>query len=453
MVNKLARVKLKNVVKFIVILIGLSLLFSSCGEGSSGTDGETKEIVFWHSFVSSTVPALNALIADFESIHPNIKVKAQYIPTGDALVQKLITSIQSKTAPDISWLHAHFIEDLVEANAIYKMDHFINGENGLEEGTLEDIYPALLQYASWRGTLYTIPMEATNLALLYNKDMFRAAGLDPNHPPKNWEELQEYAEKLTFDKNGDGKFEQVGLFLPVFPAAGPLSSWMVWQFHPFLWQAGGYKIDLEQTHVMYHEEAGVQALQLWKDIYQKLRLDVFTPDYDVAFASKNLAMAMDGPWNLPRYNEILKNMDWGFAPLPAGPEKRATIVGGEYLAIFKQSKNPDEAWAFLKWIIEPEVQAKWAMTSGYLPIRRAVLEVPEFQKYLKENPNFKVFVDEMEYGQAERPIDYGGMEIMRHMADAIEKATVGKQDVRKALNEGAELSNKVLDAANAKHKN
>jgi ABC-type glycerol-3-phosphate transport system substrate-binding protein len=204
---------------------------------------------------------------------------------------------------------------------------------------------------------------------------------------------------------------------------------------------------------MYHEEAGVQALQLWKDIYQKLRLDVFTPDYDVAFASKNLAMAMDGPWNLPRYNEILKNMDWGFAPLPAGPEKRATIVGGEYLAIFKQSKNPDEAWAFLKWIIEPEVQAKWAMTSGYLPIRRAVLEVPEFQKYLKENPNFKVFVDEMEYGQAERPIDYGGMEIMRHMADAIEKATVGKQDVRKALNEGAELSNKVLDAANAKHKN
>lgn len=435
----------------IATLIIATVFIISCSGDSENLSGK-KEIIFWHSFVSSTVPALNSLIADFEELHPNIKIKAQYVPTGDALVQKLITSIQSKTAPDISWLHAHFIEDLVEADAIYNMDHFIKGPNGLAQEDLNDIYPALLQYASWKGTLYTLPMEATNLALLYNKDMFRAAGLDPNKPPKNWNELKEYAEKLTFDKDGDGKFEQVGLFLPIFPAAGPLSSWMVWQFHPFLWQAGGYKIDLEQTHVMYNEEPAIQALELWKELYQKLRLDVFTSDYDVAFASKNLAMAMDGPWNLPRYNEILKDIDWGFAPLPAGPKKRATIVGGEYLAIFKQSKSPNEAWTFVKWITNPEVQAKWAMTSGYLPIRRAVLDVPEFKEFLTKNPNFKVFVDEMEYGQAERPIDYGGMEIMRHIADAIERATVGKQDVRKSLNEGAALSNKVLDEANKKYK-
>jgi len=105
------------------------------------------------------------------------------------------------------------------------MDEFINGPNGIPQEDIEDIYPALRQYASWRGTLYSLPMEATNLALLYNKDMFRAAGLDPERPPQNWDELRDYARKLTFDKDGDGKNEQTGMFLPVFPAAGPLSGW------------------------------------------------------------------------------------------------------------------------------------------------------------------------------------------------------------------------------------
>lgn len=442
--------KLKKIISLLVT--GTFLIFSllSCDGDESNSD--KVEIVFWHSFVSSTVPALNTLIEDFEKEHPDIDINAQYVPTGDALVQKLITSLQSKTAPDISWLHAHFMEDLVQADAIYKMDEFIDGPNGIPQEDIEDIYPALRQYASWRGTLYSLPMEATNLALLYNKDMFRDAGLDPERPPQNWDELRDYARKLTFDKDGDGKNEQTGMFLPIFPAAGPLSGWMVWQFHPYLWQAGGYKINLEQTRVMYNEEPGVQALSLWKEMYNELSLDVFTSDYDVAFASGNLAMAMDGPWNLPRYQEILKDMHWAFAPLPEGPVKRATIVGGEYLAIFKQSEHPEEAWEFVKWIIKPEVQAKWAMTSGYLPIRKAVNDVPEFKKYLEEHPNFKVFVDQMEYGQAERPIDYGGMEIMRHIADAIEQATVGNHDVRKALNKAAALSNKVLDEANAKHK-
>ncbi len=440
---------MKKFTTFFLIFI-LSLILITCGGNEDS--GDKTEVVFWHSFVSSTIPALDSLIEDFEAEHPDININAQYIPTGDALIQKLITSIQSQTAPDISWLHADYMEDLVEANAIYKMEDFIKGENGISQEDMDDIYPALLQYASWQGTLYSMPMEATNLALLYNKDMFREAGLDPEKPPATWKELHEYAKKLTLDKNKDGKFEQVGMFIPIYPAAGPRNGWMVWQFFPYLWQAGGYKINEEQTKVIYNEEPGVQALTLWKNIFRDLKLNVFTADFDVAFASKNLAMAMDGPWNIPRYKDLLKNLDWAYAPLPKGPEKKATIVGGEYLAIFKQSENPDAAWEFIKYIISPEVQAKWAMTSGYLPIRHAVLQVPEFQKYLEENPNFKVFVDQMEYSQAERPIDYGGLQIARHIAEAIEKATVGNQDVRKALNESAKKSNKVLDEAN-KNKN
>lgn len=435
---------MKNNYLIILLTIVSILIFNSCDNKNSIPNDGKVTIVFWHSFISSTVPALKELIAKFEKENPGIRIDAQYIPSGDALIQKLVTAVQSKTAPDISWLHSDFIEDLVEADAIYKMDDFINGENGIAQEDVNDIYPALRQFSSWKGTLYSLPMEATNLALMYNKDLFRKAGLDPNHPPKNWEELLEFSQKLSIDKNKDGTFEQVGFFVPVFPAAGPLGSWMVWQFMPYLWQAGGDFVNLEQTSVLYDSEESVRALELWQKLYKQQNLKNFTNLFENAFVSGNLAMAMDGPWNLPRYKDLLKNIDWAFAPLPAGPHKSATVVGGEYLAIFKQSAHPQEAWKFLKWMIQPEVQAFWSIKSGYLPIRHAVLDVPEFKAYLEQNPNFKVFVEQMEVGQAQRPIDYGGLEISRHLAEAIEHATTGNSDVRKSLTESAVKSNKIL---------
>ncbi len=430
----------------IITFIITALIVNNCGDKNSHQNDGNVKVVFWHSFISSTVPALNELIAKFERENPGINIEAQYIPSGDALIQKLVTAVQSKTAPDISWLHSDFIEDLVEADAIYKMADFINGDDGIAQEDINDIYPALRQFASWKGTLYSLPMEATNLALMYNKDLFKKAGLDPNHPPQNWDELLEFSRKLSVDKNKDGTFEQVGFFVPVFPAAGPLGSWMVWQFMPFLWQAGGDFVNIEQTSVLYNSDEGVKALELWQKLYHDQNLKRFTNLFENAFVSGNLAMAMDGPWNLPRYKDLLKNINWSFAPLPTGPVKSATVVGGEYLAIFKQSKHPKEAWKFLKWIIQPEVQAFWSIKSGYLPIRHAVLNVPEFRQYLDENPNFKVFVEQMEVGQAQRPIDYGGLEISRHLAEAIERATTGNVDARKSLNESAVKSNKILQS-------
>ncbi|NUM78508.1 extracellular solute-binding protein, partial [candidate division KSB1 bacterium] len=77
----------------------------SCSKRNDQIDNKIT-ITFWHSFVASTIPSLEELIKRFEVEHPEITIKAQYVPTGDALVQKLITAIQSQTAPDISWIHA-----------------------------------------------------------------------------------------------------------------------------------------------------------------------------------------------------------------------------------------------------------------------------------------------------------------------------------------------------------
>ncbi len=432
-----------------IILMCIFVLLFHLFNCNKSQDQNKITISFWHSFVASTFPALEELITQFESEYPSIHIKAQYIPTGDALVQKLITAIQSQTAPDISWIHSDFIQKLVEAGAIYPMKEFINGTNGLTEEMMNDIFPPLVQAANWRDTLYAMPMEATSLALLYNRDLFRQAGLDPNHPPENWDELYEYTLKLTVDNDDDGKIDQYGFYVPVFPASGALSIWMVLQWSPFLWQAGGQFINPDQTAVQFNLEPGIQALTFWKKLYDAMNFKTFSLAHDIAFFSQHLAMVMDGPWNLPRYRK-LTNVDWAVAPLPAGPVKRATYLAGEHLAIFKQSRHPQEAWKFVKWILKPEVQAMFSIKSGYLPVRKSALNLKSYQQYLYTDPALKAFVDQMSYGQAREAIDFYRIEINQALAEAVEKSLAGGMDPKTTLDEAAAKSNKFLKKV--KHK-
>lgn len=422
-----------------VILLGL---LAGCSGGDRSSD-EVVSITFWHSFVSTTVPALEELIAAFELEHPEIEINAQYLPTGDGLIQKLIAAVQSRTAPDVSWIHTDFMDKLVAAGAIYRMETFVKGSNGLTSAELADYFPPLLQNASWRDTLYALPMEATSLALVYNREMFRRAGLNPDRPPKTWNELFDFARQLTVDTNDDGRIDQWGFYVPAYPASGSLNIWMVLQWTPFLWQAGGHLIDEDQATVLYNSPAGVEALSFWKAMYHALNPEGFGLAHDVGFASSRLAMVLDGPWNLPRYKE-LKNLDWAIAPLPAGPAGRATYLAGEQLAIFRSSPHPEEAWTFVKWVTSPEVQAMFSAASGYLPVRESTLELPEYEAHLRTDPGLRAFVEQMDVARARRPIDYGQVEINRHIAEAIERAIIGGVDPKTALDEAAQKSNALL---------
>lgn len=432
-----------RVQRWMAAILGASALAAGgCGKQSEDNRGNAV-VTFWHSFVASTIPALDSLIAEFEDAHPGITIRAQYIPTGDALIQKLAAAVQSNTTPDVSWIHSDFLDKLVEADAIFPMSHFIEGKNGLTTHEMEDLVPASLEAGRWRGTLYALPMEATTLALFYNKDLFRKSGLDPSRPPRTWEELYSMARHLTVDEDGDGKTDQYGFFVPVFPAAGPLNIWMNLQWVPFLWQAGGEELSADGSTVLFNSQAGVSALTLWKKLYDDLDFGKFGLSHDMGFASGKIAMILDGPWDLPRFRE-LKNFEWAVAPLPAGPAGTATYLAGEQLVIFKQSKQPEQAWTFVKWIIQPHVQMRFSMRSGYLPVRTSVLSMEEYRQYLATDRAMEVFVEQMKVGRARRSIDFHRVEINRALAEAIERATLGKGDPKKELDGAVKQSNELL---------
>ena len=426
-----------------LLLLLCALLLIGC-RGDDREDGVVR-IRFWHSFVASTRPALNALIDRFEEEHPHIRVNAQYIPTGDALVQKLVSAVESGTAPDVSWVHADFLGKLAAAGAIHPMEPFVEGPDGLSQEELDDFLPGLLYAASWHDTLYAMPMEATILSLVYNRDWFREAGLDPDNPPATWTELEDYVRRLTTDEDGDGRLDRFGFYLPVFTASGPLNIWMVLQWSTFLWQAGGDLIEEAGTRAVYDDPAGVRALTYWRDLYETMQRPAFSMPHDAMFVSGRAAMIMDGPWDLPRLHEAA-SFDWAVAPLPAGPAGQYTYLAGEQLAIFRQTEHPDEAWAFVKWILKPEVQAYFSAESGYLPVRQSTLDLPGYRAHLEEDQALRSFIEQLPIARVRRRIDDYHVEINRHVAEAIEQTLVGRIDPATALSASAQRSNALLES-------
>jgi multiple sugar transport system substrate-binding protein len=419
------------------------LLLPSCGREQK-QEQQVPTITFWHSFVATTVPALDDLLAEFRREHPGIQVNAQYIPTGDGLIQKLVSAVQSGTTPDIAWVHSDFLDKLVDADAIYPMREFTAGPRGLSADELGDFFPPLLEACTVRGTLFALPMEATSLALFYNRDLFQEAGLDPDSPPATWDELAVAVRKLTRDRDADGRTDVYGFFVPVFPASGELNIWMNLQWMPFLWQAGGTEMTPDRRRVLWNSGAGVKALTLWKTLYDEMDFRTFGIQHDIGFASGRLAMIMDGPWDLPRFRK-LPSTRWAVAPLPAGPAGSATYIAGEQLVIFRQSKLPAEAWVFLRWVTEPRVQARFSKNSGYLPVRRSVLDMEEYREFLKTDGAMRVFVDQMSTGKARMMVDRHWVEINRMLAEAIERATLGRGDPQACLDEAVERANAKLE--------
>jgi multiple sugar transport system substrate-binding protein len=454
--REVKEMKREGLVRWLVLLCCLALLMvvlpgcgkkagEQAGEGGKAA-GEKVEILFWHSYVQYTWPALEKLIKRFEAEHPGITIKAQYVQTGDALLQKLASNIMTESTPDICWIHANWVAPLSRGDTIYDLEELARQYGGFGEEVKADFFDAPLATSYYRGKLRMMPVEGTNLALAYNRDLFRKAGLNPDDPPDTWEEFVEAGKKLTIRK-GD-RVEQWGCTIPVF-ATSNLAGWCIWQWQTFLWGWGGRYADPSGTKVTFNSDAGVQALQFWVDLQHKHKIGTMTAP-EQGFESQTVAMSLMGPWDLPHLEDM--TFDWAMAPMPAGPKQRVTSLGAEYLVIFRQTKHPKEAWEFIRWFISPEVQEQWSIDSKYLPIRESVLESPTYREFLAKNPAMKVFAEQMRYAYGEPVVLPEASELDLVLATGIEKAVRKVAGAKEALDEAAKKANAILAKAKGKER-
>ncbi len=348
----------------------LALGLTACaGQGApqqSATGGGTTGPVtlqFWHGMTGPDGPAVQQVIDDFNASQSEVVIKPNIMPW-DQLYQKLLTSLTSDDGPQIIAMDASRVPQYAAKGALASTEDFFAGTDYMDTSVLPE---AAVGASRFDGTNYGIPFNLAPMMLYYNKDLFKAAGLDPEKPPTTWDEFTSMAGKLTVDKNGDGKPEQYAIALADHET--------VPMYQPFLWNNGGGVVSPDAKTSILAEPASLQALDFW---IRQVREQKVSPiglsgaDADKLFQTGKAAMEIVGPWMTNGFTEA--GIDFGLARPFAGPTGQSSLMN--VVSFTLNAKITDDqrkaAYTFFSYWNSVDSQVTWADGSGFPPTRTDV---------------------------------------------------------------------------------
>jgi len=422
----------------VISCLAVVTLLALCVGSMAAAPAKIK-LTYWHFLGGQMGKRHETLVAEFNKANPDIEVESLYSGNAWTMRDKLLAAVAGKQPPDVSMIDQFWAAQLASTGAIIKMQTLIDGADGIDKA---DVNKTAWMTATVDGEIWTMPYAMSNIVLYYNKDMFKAVGLDPNKPPTTWGELVDYAKKLTRDVNGDGKIDEWGLSFPITANTGT-----VYYYITFLWQAGGELYNADYTKVAFNSPAGVEALQFWMDLVHKHGVVPLAPPAE-GFTVGRIAMELASSSTLETRQGKCK-FPIGVAHIPAGKNK-VTGVGGNNLAIFKNTSAKEAAaWKFVKWMSSPEMNLKWGTMTGYTPLRDSVVNSQGYKDYLKANPEVATMAGQMAYAKP-RPNNETYPEVSRILGLAVEKALFSKADPKQLLNEAAVESDEYIKSVTGK---
>ncbi|MCI9081740.1 MAG: extracellular solute-binding protein [Lachnospiraceae bacterium] len=336
-------------------------------EGSSGAE----EVTIWYYWeTEGHQKALDKVITDYNASQSDITVTAKYVPFAD-FKKQLSIGASADELPDIAILdspdHASYATMGIFADLSGKFDVANYYEGAVDSCTID-------------GTLYGVPFGVNCLGLYYNQDLLEAAGCTV---PANWEELKETASKLTKDN-------VTGLaFCSLQNEEGTFN------FMPWVWSTGAGSYEM-------NSEGGVKALTLAKDLIDsgamsKECINWTQGDVMNQFISGNVAMMINGPWQIPTMKQEAPDLNWKVALIPQDKEY-ASALGGENYAVIAGG-NEEGALKFLEYATAKE-QVEYLMDSfGYISADKTIAE-----GQFADDEAMKTFTEQLNYAKARGPL-------------------------------------------------
>ncbi|WP_019638460.1 ABC transporter substrate-binding protein [Paenibacillus fonticola] len=348
----------------------------SAGQNDASNGGDKKQVSFWYYFGGNEETALKEAIQKYNSSQDQYEVIGQYVPFGD-MKKRLSVGLMGEELPDIVTVdnpdHASFAAAGIFEDITERVNEWGQGSQYLE-GPLES--------AKYEGKLYGLPFTSNTLALFYNTDMFKDAGIA--EPPKTWDELRETAKKLTVgDRYGLG-------FAAVKSEEG------AFDFLPWLLSTGANYDSIDSPEAA---RAFTFLTDLIKDgSVSKEVINLSNSDTLKQFSSGKLAMMVNGPWNIAGVKADAPNMNFAIAKLPIDKQE-ASVLGGENIAVIK-GNNVDGAWDFLRWMSEAEQMESYLVQTGYFSPRK---DVAEKSDHWKSDAHLSGFLEQMQSAQPRGP--------------------------------------------------
>jgi len=374
--------------------------------------------------------------ADFGKENPGIKVTPIYAGTYQDTIVKALTANKSGTPPVTSVLLSTDMFTLIDEDAIVPIDTFVKTAD--DRAWLGTFYKAFMLNSQSAGKTWGIPFQRSTIVMYYNKELFKAAGLDPNKPPATWAEMAEAAKKLTV-RDASGKVTQYGVQIPS-------SGFPYWLFQALAIENGVAMANDAGNAVKFDDPAVIEALQYWIDltkqgVHPSGIVEWGTTPKD--FFEKKVAMMWTTTGNLTNVRTNAK-FDFGVAMLPAG-KKRGSPTGGGNFYIFKKASpaQQEAAFKFAKWITQPERAAKWSMDTGYVAISEAAYDTAALKKYGADFPPALVARDQLPFALAEFST-HDNQRVTKALNDGLQAALTGSKTAAQAMKDAQAEADRLL---------
>ncbi len=404
---------------------------NSSSDKTAKASGDKVEITYWYAWGDKIGENNEKLTEMFNESQDEIHVTAEYQGTYEDLHAKTQAAFAAGNAPEVTLNEIASIGVFAKSGMTENLTPFVEND----DINLGDFIPGLMGNSYVDDELYGLPYLRSTPILYMNTTMLKEAGLDPEGP-KTWEEFETYLKKLT--KEG----EHVGMSMP----AG------IWFYEAFVAQSGGQMISDDGTEVEFNGDAGVEALEFWKKIEDKEYVKVPEGDEagDIAkqdFANERAAMIFSSTADLSYMLTLAEDNDFALntAFMPSN-ETHAVPTGGANMVMTAglDKEKQNAAWEFIKWMTAKEQTIFASKYTGYLPSRLSAVESEEMKELYKEMPQFKVAVDQLEYGHA-RPMEEAYPEISMTLQDEILRTLLDEDlDPQEALDTAAEKANGML---------
>lgn len=399
--------------------MGGSWLFDPSASTSTGVDG-----IATHG---GRIPYMAYL---FEQENPNIDVLT-INQVWEGYESTLKTRITAKDLPELTNVHLRWMYDVASDGGLADVTGFLN------EIGMELFSPGALEGTKVNGKYYGIPYRSSGMAFYWDKNIFKEAGLDPEVPPKTWDEVLQFS-KIIKEKTGK----------PGFALDSKTIDGMFNNIITLIDSYGGQVIDKEKMICTLDSPAGIKAAQFIYELNKSGAniagaVGLSNDDARQMFVQGQVAMNYEGPWAVENLRQVGKEygVDYGVTFMPSGSANEigySPLIG--WAITYPSWLSPEKVEIvqnFIKFVLEPE-RMEWFMADWGTPYLPA-LETPTYAKVERE-----IFNEQLKYTLSPNLGVPHDAEIREILAEAHQNLTLLKATPEEAFGKATKDINALL---------
>jgi sn-glycerol 3-phosphate transport system substrate-binding protein len=412
----------------------------------SGSAGAETRVEFWHAMYGELGRRLEELVADFNRSQPDHHIVPVYKGNYTEVITAAIFAVRTRTQPAMVQVNEVATATMMAARgAIYPVFELMR-ERGLPFDRSSFLPVISGYYSDIDGNLLSFPFNASTPILYYNKDLFRAAGLDENEPPKTWPEVEAAGRRLRQSGVPCG-------FTTHWPSWVNVENFSAFHDVPIATRSNGLggldaALTINNPLMIRH----VAALAEW----QTTGLFDYggrATEAEPRFPSGRCGIFLGS--SALRAAVIAKSrfsVGYGMLPywpdVPAAPQN--SIIGGATLWVLRG--RPEEEYntvaRFFAYLSQPQVQAAWHQNTGYLPVTQAAYELSQDQGFYARSPGARIAIEQITHKpptENSLGLRLGSFALVRDaIEDELEDAFAGRKSAKDALDAAVTRGNELL---------